>query len=214
MMREANPEDRDRMEDFLARYAETSMFLRSNLASHGIGHSVHPHSTRFFLSETAQGIGAVFGLTRGGFLMAQSPNVPDATYRAFANAIAGAMIRGMTGVSDQVTATLKALGLAGRPFSRDSLDPLYQFDIDALPDPHLSLRVPTKDDVTLFSGWYADYEMETGISSSRIGAEKNAAENALIATGPGSTETTSAVTPKSCNFSSSKRDMASRDSSE
>lgn len=161
MIRKAEPEDAAAIDAFLTPFAETSMFLRGNLASHGVGQGGHSHSTDYFLWDRA-GIHAVFGHTKGGFLMAQCPGLEHAAIAGFARAIAGREVLGITGVPEQVAAILEACGIASEDLSIDAEEPLYRMDLWCLEDPGGDLRAVRDEDVPLLAKWCADYMAETG----------------------------------------------------
>lgn len=157
MIRRATQSDAPAIETFLAQYPETSMFLRGNLAAHGVGQGDQDHSTDYFLWETP-GIEAVFGLSKGGFLLAQAPHAPDQAFRDFARAIQGQKVVGITGVPDQVGRVMAACNIPqGRP--RD--EPLYRLNLSDLSDPGIRLHQAAEADLPLLETWYAAYEAET-----------------------------------------------------
>ncbi|MEM7753199.1 MAG: GNAT family N-acetyltransferase [Pseudomonadota bacterium] len=165
MIREATLEDAAGIEAFLSKTPETTMFLRSNLA-HGVGAGDHRHATRYFLWMIRGGIAGVFGLTADGFLLAQIPPEITACYPAFANAIAGETVLGMTGTSHCVVAALKALGLEDAAYSLNHDEPLMRASLKHLPDTEASVRRPDPADAEMLKEWFATYEMDTGITSS------------------------------------------------
>ncbi|WP_373049698.1 hypothetical protein [Thalassovita aquimarina] len=73
MIRQARPGEEVEIEAFLAGYADSSMFLRGNLAEHGLDERDHPHGTAFFRSPVTGPVKAMFGRTNKGFLMCQAP---------------------------------------------------------------------------------------------------------------------------------------------
>ena len=160
MIREATPQDQPRIEAFLARHPETSMFLRSNLAAHGVGFSDHPHSTRFFLWE-GEGLG-VFAVSRSGYVMAQMPGMSEAGARAFRSAIAGHTVLGMTGDVAQVDVTLRGLGLEGAEYKLQRDEPLFRRDLADLPDVPFDTRCMEEADLAELTPWFARYLVDTG----------------------------------------------------
>ncbi len=174
-MRRATPEDIPALERFLRAHADSSMFLRSNLAAHGIGASQHRHATDVALWETSPGVvrGAV-GLTRGGFLMAQCPEPDGPDLTALPALWQGRTVLGMTGLSEQVDRVLAALGLAGQPLQLDAPEPLYALDLTDLPALEGEIRAPTERDAARLRLWFRDYALETGQSADRHAAAQEA----------------------------------------
>ena len=103
MLRAARAGDEAAIEAFLAGHAETSMFLRGNLAALGLFDREAPHGTEYFLAESPDGITAVFGHSNAGFVMSQAPNAPEALWADVAAKIAGRKLAGITGEAAQVT---------------------------------------------------------------------------------------------------------------
>ncbi len=163
MIREAGREDREAVLEFLKPHTARSMFLCSNIASQGIGWSQHPHATRIFLWMTRDGIGGVFGLTRGGFLLVQAPDVPLEAYTSFATAVTGERALGATGMTSQVSALLDALGLAKMQYAINHEEPLCELALQSLDDPKADLRPPTADHVDLLYDWLTGYTASTGL---------------------------------------------------
>lgn len=166
MIREATPSDAPAIEVFLAEYPETSMFLRSNLAAHGVGFGDADQSTRFFLWGKDQ-IEAVFGVTKKGYLMAQLPGCLPEAAQAFANKIAGELVLGMTGAAPQVEVVLSALGLGDTDYRLHHDEPLYSLDLVDLPSAHIPHRVLSEADRPILERWYPDYFEDTGQAKSQ-----------------------------------------------
>ncbi len=165
MIREAGPEDQEAVETFLRPHTARSMFLCSNIASQGIGWSGHAHATRIFLWMTRDGIGGVFGLTRGGFVLVQAPDVPPDAFAGFAVAIAGEKVVGATGLSAQTTLLLDALGLARARYTLNHEEPLCRMALETLDDPQADLRPPSADHVELLTSWLTGFSTATGLAA-------------------------------------------------
>ncbi len=161
MIREAASPDAPAIEAFLAEYPDTSMFLRSNLAAHGVGLGDNDHSTRFFIWG-ADHIQGVFGLTKKGYLMAQLPDCSPRAARAFAGQIAGQTVLGMTGAAPQVAVTLNALGFGQADYRLHHDEPLYRLDLHEVPKAQIPFRGLSEADRPLLTPWFADYFEDTG----------------------------------------------------
>ncbi len=184
MLREATREDAAAIDAFLVPYTETSMFLRGNIFAHGIGWSEDRHSTRVWIWEDA-GIHAVFGLTKGGYLMIQMPEILPRALASFANAVVGETVIGMTGATDQVGPALAALNLQDRKYTLLRVEPLYRLSLADLPVNVEQSRPVLQSDIPVLEEWFADYLIDIGTVPSRAEAEKQAATRAANA--PGST---------------------------
>ncbi len=161
MIREATAADAPAIEAFLAAYPETSMFLRSNLAAHGVGFGDSDHSTRFFVWEQDQ-IDGVFGITRKGYLMAQLPDCMPHAARAFAECIADETVLGMTGAARQVKVVLNALDLRNADYRLLHDEPLYRLDLGKLSSARVLHRPVSGADRPILQNWFADYFEDTG----------------------------------------------------
>ncbi|MDX1782191.1 MAG: GNAT family N-acetyltransferase [Thalassovita sp.] len=162
MIRKAQPGEEAAIEAFLAQHADSSMFLRSNLAAYGLAELQHPHGTTYCLYPEIGAIRGVFGRSNSGFLMCQAPDAAPEVWRGFADALEGQEIKGMTGDDEQVTAALAAIGLPGDGFVMNHAEPLYRLDLARLKAPAATLRVPVSEDAELLSLWSAQYMIDTG----------------------------------------------------
>ena len=162
-MRLAGPEDAVALNCFLKAHADTSMFLRGNLAAHGTQGSGHRHATEFALFEEAGDITGVVGLTRGGYLMAQVPALPNDLSK-LAALWAGRTVLGMTGDAGQVPPVLAALGLTDVPVQLEADEPLYARELADLPVLDGELRAPRPDDEARLRLWFREYALDTGQS--------------------------------------------------
>jgi RimJ/RimL family protein N-acetyltransferase len=167
MLRPARPGDEAAIDAFLADYAETSMFLRGNLHTLGLFDRESPHGTEFWLAGDANGIAAVFGLSNAGFAMSQAPDAPPALWSAFAAAVEGRALAGITGEVHQVAQAKRALGVDAADYALDLPEPLYRLDLTALavPDRPGTIRPPTEADGALLFDWTRAYSAELHMSS-------------------------------------------------
>lgn len=166
MLETAKPGDEIQLDAFLARFPETSMFLRGNLADHGIG-SDDPHGTTFYVWQDRSGIRAVFGRTNSGFLLTQNPENNAEIAAEFAAKVASKPFVGMTGNADQVPLVIDALGYPQDAYKLAVDQPLYSLNLAYLP-PRLhvdNLRAPTSADESRLTEWFAQYEIDTGLST-------------------------------------------------
>lgn len=166
VLRIAEQGDVPALDAFLAQFAETSMFLRGNLATHGIGNTDHRHGTDYWLYEKG-GIVAVVACTNGGYLMCQAPDADSTFWRVATRVLSGRQISGMTGVPHQVNAWAEALGLTRESFSVKETEPLYRLDLTQIMQPTMSglaLRKPEAGDAGMLADWFRGYADDTGIT--------------------------------------------------
>ena len=157
-MRPATHEDIPEIDGFLARHGASTMFLRANLARHGLNETTHPHGTEYFL-EGDSGVTGVFGISNAGFVMGQGTD-----WSGFSDMIAGRDILGVNGAREQVVAAREALHLAGAEFALDRDEPHYRLTLSDLDEAALgpqTLRRPVEADMPLLKAWNAAYTIDT-----------------------------------------------------
>lgn len=167
MIRRAGPADEKRTEYFLAEYAETTMFLRGNLAAHGTEDTIHPHGTAFYLWEHDGAIDGVFGVTNGGYLMCRTNAAPPAFFNACVDAVKGRVLNGMTSAIADLNGVFDALGCQKASFKLRAQEPLYRLNIDTLASAGFGqgmLRKPLPTDADWLSQWFREYHAETHIT--------------------------------------------------
>lgn len=157
--RPAVPADIPALEAFLARHAETSMFLRQSLTL-GVAGGAAPHAARFWWLEEG-----VFALSAAGFLAVQAPGLGPPGARAIRAALAGELLAGITGEGRQVAALLPHLGLPEAAFAHVGEEPLYRldlagFDPGRLPLAAGDLRPVREADLAWLPRWRLAYERE------------------------------------------------------
>ncbi len=163
MIRQATQADADRIDNFLEPYTETSMFLRGNLRSYGIGQSDHANAVTYFIEEYDGDITGIGGLTNGGMVMIQAPDGVAALAAYMKVKIEPNALRGMVGASDQIAALKSALGLDDLPLTMNDVEPLFSLDLDDLQVPVTTgfrLRPVLKSDLPLVSAWRRAYVVE------------------------------------------------------
>ncbi len=170
MIRVAHAHDAERIAVFLRDFPESSMFLRSNLAQHGIGSGDHPNATEFWIAQAEGRMAGVFGLTMAGFLVCQMPGATSLDWQAFAATLRGRDVAGMTGDDIQVRAALAALALPKDAFTLNEAEPLYRLDLADLRGQAAPLRIPVAADADLLADWFAGYALDTGMQRDEVKA--------------------------------------------
>ncbi|MFC7705694.1 GNAT family N-acetyltransferase [Plastorhodobacter daqingensis] len=151
MIRRAGDDDLARLEAFLSRNADSTMFLRANLGRAP------------FWIWGRDGIEGTVGLSPGeGPRHALIEMVSPPDWPALRQALSGYRIAGMNGTPGQVAALRAGLGLADRPAQVDEVEQLLALDLTDLrvpPGPG-QLRPATPADLALLADWRALYRRE------------------------------------------------------
>jgi predicted GNAT family acetyltransferase len=166
MIRPATEADLPEIEAFLAARAASSMFLRGNIARHGLTGGAHRHATVVHVGAVDGAIAAVFGLTTDGMLLLQAPAPGDAFIAEWAAGVRELPLAGVTGDAAQVAVLAAALDLPGGTFTVDHNEPLMELALGDLlpPPPGLTLRPACDADIPLLTGWFAAYLADTGLA--------------------------------------------------
>ena len=173
----AQPGDETRLEDFLSGHTETSMFLRSNLAAHGIG-SDEPLGTTFYVWQTDRQIRAVFGKSNSGYLLCQNPEKAEKPALEFAAKVRKKPLLGMTGCATQVPLVIAGLGYPQSAWKIAGDEPLFSLDLNQL-QPTVdvdNLRPACPDDLQFLPDWFRGNDIDTGFSTAGPAVDKRAKE--------------------------------------
>lgn len=160
-LRPVTDADIARVEGFLMRYIETSVFLISNLRKFGPSGGAHSYAMRYWMAENTGGdIAGIVAQSTGGTVMAQWPVAPD---WPAAIATLPDPITGFIGDGDQMNALRAAAGLTNAETSLDAAETLYALDLtDIIPQPgHGTLRPILPEDAEALVPWRADYAANT-----------------------------------------------------
>ncbi|MEE9454748.1 MAG: GNAT family N-acetyltransferase [Paracoccaceae bacterium] len=164
---EATRDDSLRLEAFLKRRFETSMFLRSNLREYGIGNKKDDFAMRYFLREKGGAILGVGAVGNNGTLMMQaSEGLTD-----IAAFMRDALPKGMKfpvllGAAGQVKIFRAAFGLTDAPTTMDEAEPLFALNLENVRMPKNTdavLRKTKMSDLPLLADWANAYDLETGL---------------------------------------------------
>jgi len=175
MIRRACKGDEAALDAFLAQHAETSMFLRSDMAAHGLEERKEPRGIEVYITEKKGKVTGAFGRSNQGYLMAQG-NVQDPEFMEMLRSISVEWhVAGMNGRPEIVALVKAALGLENAEFSLDEAEDLYRLDLSRLTALPAEIRPPTPKDLPLLCAWVYDYE------TSIMGALKTAATRTRVA---------------------------------
>jgi ribosomal protein S18 acetylase RimI-like enzyme len=161
------PGDEAALDTFLARHADTSMFLRSNARSAGLTDRGQPMQGTYVAVQDGERIRGVAAHCWNGMVLVQAPDPADAA------AVAREAVRhsrrtvtGFSGPWSQVVAAREALGLGAAPTTKDSRDELYVLDLTRLVVPpelasgKVRCRHPTESELELLVDWRVRFAVE------------------------------------------------------
>ncbi len=160
------PEHLPLLQRFLAAHADSSMFLRSNLARVGVEDTGRPLSGRWLGAWEAGALVAVASHAWNGNLLLQAPVHAGALAAATVRA-SGRPLTGVIGPWEQVVAAREALGCADAPTRMSSAEPLFSLDVSLLVVPQdlargvSHCRVARPEDLDRCAQWRVEYSIET-----------------------------------------------------
>lgn len=162
--------DAQAVEAFLQRYAEASMFLRSNIRSAGLDFAGQPYGGRYHGAFAVDGcLAGLVAHSWSGDVLVQAPDdVPELCAAMLADAASrSAAISGVNGPADQARRVLENCGLADWPKSLDADETLFSLRLaDLRLPPALAVgavqaRATREGDTPLLAQWRLGYEVET-----------------------------------------------------
>ncbi|MEW6272628.1 MAG: GNAT family N-acetyltransferase, partial [Thermodesulfobacteriota bacterium] len=130
-MRRLQPGDERAIEAFLARHADASLFLRSNLRAGGLVDHGDPFQATWAGGFEEGALVAVAAHAWNGNVVLQAPRGLAEVVRCSV-ATSGRPLRGIVGEWDQLVAAREALGVADRRARFTSRDDLLALDVSAL----------------------------------------------------------------------------------
>jgi ribosomal protein S18 acetylase RimI-like enzyme len=166
-LRLLRPGDEVALDTFLARHADTSMFLRSNARSAGLADRGEPMQATYVAALDGGRIAGVAAHCWNGMVLVQAPDGDHAAAVAReAVRRSGRTVTGFSGPWGQVVAAREALGLGAAPTAKDSRDELYVLDIGRLVVPPelasgaLRCRHPAERELELLVDWRVRFAVE------------------------------------------------------
>lgn len=166
-LRLLRPGDEAALDTFLARHADTSMFLRSNARSAGLVDRGQPMQATYVALLEGERIRGVAAHCWNGMVLVQAPDGADAGAAAReAVRRSRRTVTGFSGPWSQVVAAREALGLGAAPTTKDSRDELYVLDLARLVVPPglasgtLRCRHPTESELALLVDWRVRFAVE------------------------------------------------------
>ncbi|WP_282076877.1 GNAT family N-acetyltransferase [Epibacterium ulvae] len=170
------------IQDFLMQHAQSSMFLLSNLKTHGLG-SDAPRALRVWIQEGIHS--GVFAITNEGMVMPQASHANEAEWRAAAGLVAGGTIIGVLAEAHQARQFLKYASLGHHPCEVNRDEPGFALDLNDLDVPNvdgLELRPLAQAPRSLIVKWRRDYNVEIlGAPQAEAGTRAEAEVSGFLA---------------------------------
>lgn len=165
-IRRVHPGDAEALDRFFREHANTTMFLRGNLARGGFEYEGKGYQGVYLAAWEADRVVGVVGHSWRDSLMIEAPlDLLPALVRATLEE-SGRPASGVMGTCEQVKHVRRELGWQEAPAMLASEEILYHLSLDQLVVPpaletgeHLC-RVPVEGDIELLSRWRADYAVE------------------------------------------------------
>ena len=164
-VRTLGPGDETVVGGFLARHADASMFLRSNLLAAGLAYAGRTFECTWAGAFDGDEIAGVAAHAWNGNVLVQAPRALADVVRHVAVA-SGRAVDGLLGEWTQVLAARTALGLDGRPVRFLSHDDLFALDLGrlivpgALASGRVRMRVAGDADLGRITRWRSAYRVE------------------------------------------------------
>ena len=159
------PGDEPAVAALLAQHADSSLFLRRNLATSGLEDRGARYQGTWAGAFAGTDLVAVAEHTRWGTVLLQAPVHPGAVAREVVRA-SGRAVRGFVGPWAQTLAAREALGLDHAPMRMESHEGLYAVALDALIVPETLMaegwrcRRARPDELDLLVRWRVQYNVE------------------------------------------------------
>ncbi|MEX0348834.1 MAG: GNAT family N-acetyltransferase [Paracoccaceae bacterium] len=156
-MRRATQADVAKIDSFLERHIETSMFPLSNLRAYGLDRP-HLRALSIWIDPETDGL---LAFTREGMILPQLPGFAD--WAQLKPLLAGRPLIGCIGEASQVRALLSACGLEERPMNNNSDEPLMSLALRDLAEQKDAGELVPLESVPreVIDAWRAAYHRET-----------------------------------------------------
>jgi predicted GNAT family acetyltransferase len=161
-----NTGDEERLDRFLMRHADSSLFLRSNLKVAGLADRGQPLQGTYAAATRGGEIVGVAGHFWNGNLILQAPELA-AELAAAAVKASRRTVGGLIGPPEQVLIARRGLGLMGRATHVAEREILYALPLAELNPPapladgRVACRTGRPEDCELLTNWRALYGTET-----------------------------------------------------
>lgn len=180
-IRKLNNNDVPEVERFLARHADTSMFIRSNMRNAGLEYESRDYAGEYWgVYESSKLVGVIAQYWNGNVMM----QVPQAQHLIDVTQILmkehTRPIKGILGDAEQSDIVINLLGLKSSDFAVNETEGLFALDLNDLvfqPREGCSLISPADMDQKLLFDWMKAYDIEA------LGSQDNEALDKRIAEG-------------------------------
>lgn len=159
------PGDEAALDSFLARHADTSMFLRSNARAAGLVDQGAPMQGTYVAAWDHGRLAGVAAHCWNGVVLVQAPAHAAPLAREAVRS-SGRAVSGLSGPWDQVVVARDALGLGTAPSAKESREELYVMSLvdlivpPALASGALGCRHPEAGELELLVNWRVRYCVE------------------------------------------------------
>lgn len=162
-IRQLAPGDEAAVVPFLEAHADSSMFLRSNLAAAGLADGADAYQGRWVAAFFGEAIVGVVAHFWNGMLAIQAPMATEALAACVEALTPRRDIVGLTGPFEQTMRVREALGLTLRPPRFFEREELFGCDLAAMAAPAPDgrrVRPPRLDELALLTDWRVAYHVE------------------------------------------------------
>ena len=165
-VRALQPGDGDRLSEFLARRADSSMFLRANFRRGGLVDTGAPYSGTYVAALEGERIEAVVSLMWNGFIALQAPYHLGPILTRLTG-LGVRPVKGLLGPLAQTDDARQLLGLRKTATRKDSREDLFALDLDQIVVPgHLAAgrwtsRRPRSSEIDTLIDWRVASVRET-----------------------------------------------------
>ncbi|WP_336509464.1 GNAT family N-acetyltransferase [Ruegeria lacuscaerulensis] len=172
----AQEADVPKIDDFLSRHIQTSMFPLANLRDFGL-RGADPRAVNIWL--LGDGPRAVFAITNEGMVLPQCPGCSDEEIEDAIRLIRGRALFGLAAEASQARRIMRLAGWEERPATLNSDEPGFSLDLSQLvmPDTTGAELIPLGEfDRTIAEGWRQTYLIEA-MDFDRTRAQKQATKD-------------------------------------
>lgn len=159
-----NNNDVPEVERFLAQHAESSMFLRSNMARAGLEYQDRDYAGEYWGVFDGEKITGVLAHYWNGNVMMQCPGLNDLLQLASTFMEEKTRkVKGVLGLEEQAALIVNVLDIPSEQFGINNSEGLFSLDLNDLVMPDcegFSLISPTLMDQDLLFEWMRDYDIE------------------------------------------------------
>ena len=159
-----NNNDVPEVERFLAPHAESSMFLRSNMARAGLEYKDEDYAGEYWAVFDGENIKGILAHYWNGNVMMQCPEVHDLLQlTSYFLSKKTRKVKGILGLEEQAALVVDILDIPKEDFTLNNTEGLFSLDLNKLALPDLDgfeTICPSEMDQDLLFEWMRDYDIE------------------------------------------------------